>query len=101
VNWRRTSLALKNGEQRSRSPEELRRSLFRASPVLELVADPKGLDSYLQRELCDSARAGDRRSARGLAVRLLTLFVEFCFEELNERLQLPPERRLRFLSENP
>jgi len=98
VNWRRTSLALDNGSRKSRSREELRRSLFKASPVLELVADPGGLDRYLQRELGDSAKVGDRRSTRGLAVRLLTLFMEFCLDELNERLQLPQERRLCFLS---
>lgn len=98
VNWRRTSLALGNGCLGNSSSREVRGGLFRAAPVLELVADPESLEDYIKRELCEDAGKDRRRSPRGLAVRLLTLFMDFALDELNERLQLPSEKKLHFLS---
>ena len=98
ANWRNTSLALGNGSLKSSSSRELRRSLFKAAPVLELVADPESLEDYIEREFCEGAGKDERRSPRGLAVRLLTLFMEYSLQELNESLRLTSEKRLRFLS---
>jgi len=97
ANWRKTSLSLGNGSLRSSSSRDLSRILFRAAPMLELVTDPGGLEDYIEREFCEGAGNNQQRSPRGLAVRLLTLFVEYSLQKLNEGLRLPSEKKLRLL----
>ena len=94
-------MALTKTSSEGLSTRELCGRLYRAAPVLKLVTDPDGLEEYVARELSRRDGSPGRRSLRGLVVRLLTDFTEFCLQELNRKLQLPAERRLRLLADEP
>jgi len=99
VAWRKTDLAVECDGPLSDSARELLLLIYEICPALRLITDPLEMEAFLAREVLEIPDGGsDRRSARGVIVRILTDFVEFSLEDLNHRLQMPREKKYRFLS---
>ncbi len=97
--WRKTGLAVDVADLRELSPRELQLRIHETCPALRLVTDPLEMEAFLSSEVFGRGeRDPGGRSVRGLVVRILTDFVEFCLDDLNHHLQLPEAKKYRFLT---
>ena len=97
--WRKTDLAVEGESPSADSARELLLLIYETCPALRLITDQLEMEAFLAREVLQ-ARDGvsDKRSVRGVIVRILTDFIEFSLEDLNHRLQMPKGKKYRFLS---
>lgn len=86
--WRSTVLALGGREELRHDGPALAGEVRRLCRVLQLLTEPDRLEKYLADDYWRE-NGSERRTVRGVAVRLLTMLVDHCLEDLNRRMGLP------------
>ena len=96
ASWRGTMLAIDDPAVLRSDTAALAEEIRSRCRVLALLTTPEGLAEFLNRDYGQHRPEEDMRTVRGVITRLLTMLVDESLANLNQRMNLPPEKALYF-----